>query len=162
MKKKKEKMSNQLTQQVANPQCGTTLSSNNVPISQQQLSQQQAQAGGVLTVSTPSYGGLWGTSAGTGGLGWSQSQSTVVYKHPPTKNSELIAALILGKMTEHGIPQGEYETIKKTIYSTMMEMYVDGSYSVGYVDFALAECGRILPTWKFKTDMKEILDDPTN
>ena len=136
----------------------------------QQAQMQQNQLGAQqyhMSTSGISSGTLQGMGTISGGLTssnypWGQSAAGhIVYKQSPPKNSEMVTTLIYGKMYEHGIPVEHFDHIKKTIYATMMESQLDGYIGMSYTEFVLIECVKLLPTYKFKSDMTELLDSDT-
>lgn len=122
---------------------------------QQNASMQQNAAQSQM-IGAASSGIITGTGAVIGNGGYTYTTSSN-YTHP--KNDELVNSIILGQMHKYNIDKDEFDTIQKEIYFTMMDYILKGIYLSQYYDFTFAECEKILPKWKFKSDMNSLLSE---
>lgn len=86
-----------------------------------------------------------------------QAASVMKSKEPTSK--QYIETIIFGKMYEYNIPKDCFKDIKTKIYLEIMEESIDSRkdyYAMSSIVYI--KCDELLPTYKFDSDIKELLD----
>ncbi len=73
-------------------------------------------------------------------------------------NKLLVENTIMGCMHKHNVDKEYFENIKKVIYHEMMDIILNGGLYVSYHELAYNKCEEKLPTWKFNTDIEDLIN----